>query len=320
MAQLPAGLIFTPESAQDLAKAMPVVSCFGIPFAVRSGGHTPHAGPASITGGLLIALDQLTHLSLSAGGGLAHVGPGNRWVQVYKFLQPHGKLVVGGRVASVGVGGLVTGGGNSYLSNRFGLACDMVDSFEVVLANGTIVAASLRRNPDLFRALKGGSSNFGIITRLNLRTVPSRGVWGGNAIYAPDKYPGLIRELVRYQTGGQAADPDAAMVQNVNFADGGAVQNWFGMLFHAQPSADYPPSLAPWKALAPDVDSTGRRPSLANLTLETQDPGPAMRYGPRSHFAPVSPLSRPPCPSVDSLWALSLCRRDIVDCRWRLTM
>ena len=286
-AQLPAALIFTPSSAQDLAKAMPVVSAFGIPFAVRSGGHTPHAGPASTSGGLLIALSQLTELSLSADGSLAYVGPGNRWGQVYKFLEPHDKLVVGGRMGAVGVGGLTTGGGNSYLSNLHGLACDNVGSFEVVLASGRIVTASPLQNQDLFRALKGGGGNFGIITRLALPTVPSRGVWGGNAIYSTDKYPALIRELVRYQSGGQAADSNASMVQNVMVSGSGA-EAWFSMLFHAQPLADYPPSLEPWKALAPIVDTTSQRPSLFGLTLDTADLGPAMRLGPFPiRFSPV---------------------------------
>ena len=280
---------------------MPVVSCFSIPFAVRSGGHTTHAGSASISGGLLIALGRLTELSFSADGSIAYVGPGNRWGQVYGFLKPYGKLVVGGRMYPIGVGGLITGGGNSYLSDHHGLPCDNVDSFEVVLASGRIVTASPLQNPDLFRALKGGGGNFGIVTRFALFTVPSRGVWGGEAIYTPDKLPALIRELVAYQTGGQAADLDASMVQDVNFAG-----NWSSMLFHAQPLADYPPSLAPWKELAPSVDSTRQRPSLFDLILSTADLGLPKRFGPSPHFR------RPcPCPSVDSLWGLPFYRSDI---------
>ena len=123
---------------------------------------------------------------------------------------------------AVGVGGSIMGGGNSYLSNLHGLPCDNVDSFGVMLASGPIATASPLQIPDLFRALGGGGGVFGIVTRFALFTVPSRGVWGGTAFYSPDKYPALIRELVTYQTGGQAADLDASMVKNVGFSSSSA--------------------------------------------------------------------------------------------------
>jgi FAD/FMN-containing dehydrogenase len=164
-------------------------------------------------------------------------------------------LAVGGRVPPVGVGGLITGGGNSYFSNRYGMACDMVKSFEVVLANGTIVIASAKKNSDLFKALKGGSANFGIVTKFNLYTVPSpNGIWGGVTAYTPDKYPKLTKALENYQTKYQIEDPDAAMIQNVFFAQGGAFQAWSSFLFHA--TTDNPASLQEWKDVGAVADTT----------------------------------------------------------------
>jgi FAD/FMN-containing dehydrogenase len=52
-------------------------------------------------------------------------------------------------------------GGLSYLSDKYGLACDNVVNFEVVLADGTVVNANNDEHSDLFWALKGGSNNFG---------------------------------------------------------------------------------------------------------------------------------------------------------------
>lgn len=59
------------------------------------------------------------------------VGPGNVWVQVYSALEPYGLAAIGGRVSTIGVGGLTTGGGISFYSNLYGWACDNVESFEV---------------------------------------------------------------------------------------------------------------------------------------------------------------------------------------------
>jgi hypothetical protein len=57
-------------------------------------------------------------------------------------------------------------------------------SYEVVLANGSVVTASASLNPELWRVLKGGSSNFGIVTRFTLRSLPSTPLWVGQ-MFAP---------------------------------------------------------------------------------------------------------------------------------------
>lgn len=58
----------------------------------------------------------------------------------------------------------------SFFAPRYGFACDNVINFEVVLASGDIVNANAHENPDLWFALKGGSNNFGVVTRFDLRT------------------------------------------------------------------------------------------------------------------------------------------------------
>lgn len=64
-------------------------------------------------------------------------------------------------LGDVGVGGLTLGGGLSFLSTQYGLACDNVVNYEVVLADASIVNANATSNPDLFWALKGGGNQFG---------------------------------------------------------------------------------------------------------------------------------------------------------------
>ena len=46
------------------------------------------------------------------------------------------------------------------------------------------MTASESTNPDLWRALKGGSNNFGIVTRLTARSFPSAKIWSG-FLYMP---------------------------------------------------------------------------------------------------------------------------------------
>ena len=49
----------------------------------------------------------------------------------------------------------------SFLSAEYGLVCDNVINYEVVLANASIVNANSSSNPDLYWALKGGGNQFG---------------------------------------------------------------------------------------------------------------------------------------------------------------
>lgn len=70
-------------------------------------------------------------------------------------------------------------GGISFYAAERGWGVDNVKSFEVVLGNGTVVTVSRDSEPRLFRALRGGGPNFGIITTFELELVPYSGMWGG---------------------------------------------------------------------------------------------------------------------------------------------
>ncbi|KAJ8131960.1 hypothetical protein O1611_g1667 [Lasiodiplodia mahajangana] len=152
-------------------------------FAVRGGGHSSTAGANNIEDGVTIDLSLLNSTTYDPATGLASIGPGSRWLNVYRTLDPLGVGVPGGRIGTVGVGGLVTGGGCSLYLYRQGFACDSVHSFEVVLADGKIVMASSEENADLFRALKGGSNNFGIVTRFDMMTFPTSPIWAASQVH-----------------------------------------------------------------------------------------------------------------------------------------
>jgi len=83
-------------------------------------------------------------------------------------------------------------GGISYFGAQYGFGCDMVENFEIVLANGQITNANSNQNSDLFVALKGGSSNFGIVTRFDLKTFQLGDYFGGATYYFGSETPALL--------------------------------------------------------------------------------------------------------------------------------
>ena len=70
-------------------------------------------------------------------------------------------------------------GGISYFSAWKGFACDNVVNYEVVIASGETVNVNAKENADLWLALKGGSNNFGIVTRFDLKAFPQGDLWEG---------------------------------------------------------------------------------------------------------------------------------------------
>ena len=56
------------------------------------------------------------------------------------------------------------------------MVCDNFIAYEVLLANGEVIEVTDTSHRDLFIALKGGGSNFGIVTRIGVPTFMQEGM------------------------------------------------------------------------------------------------------------------------------------------------
>lgn len=103
--------IVQPKTPEDVSKVIKTISYYGVKFAVRSGGHSPNPGWSSVgQGGILVDLQNLNQINLSCDKKVASIGPGARWGEVISTLDAQGATVIGGRVPSVGVAGVILGG------------------------------------------------------------------------------------------------------------------------------------------------------------------------------------------------------------------
>lgn len=136
-ADLLPGCIFMPSDASQVADAVSTFVSCGAQFAIRGGGHMNFPGSNNINEGVLLALNNLTDLTIANDNSTVEVGPGNRWVDVYSALSPRGLYCIGGRLKTIGVPGLELIGGSHYLINKYGMAMDNIVSYDVVLGNGT---------------------------------------------------------------------------------------------------------------------------------------------------------------------------------------
>jgi hypothetical protein len=261
--------IVRPRSADEVSAALKALVGAKQPFAVRSGGHTNWAGSNNIEGGVTIDLGQLNAVVFDAASETASIGPGCRWREVYAELHKHGRAVAGGREGNVGVAGLLLGGGNTFFTARRGFACDNVVAYEVVLADGRIINVDKDNHPDLFRALKGGSNNFGIVTKFTMTAIPCAKVWGGMTFLPKQVIPAAIEATTSF-TDNVANDPDSNLVaiftHMPDFKD-----IVVATLYANVAGVEKPPAYEKWLAL-PEILNTLKMTSVSDMAFEYNIP------------------------------------------------
>ncbi|KAI0298412.1 hypothetical protein B0F90DRAFT_1862245 [Multifurca ochricompacta] len=164
-----------PGTPRDVGLILQELALTRTPFAVKGGGHTTNPGFSSTWGDIIVHEDSDT----------VEIGTGLTWTDVYAHLVPRGINVIGSRLNGVGVAGFTLGGGYSWKTNQYGLAVDTVTEFELVLPNGKVMVVT-EKNKDLWFALKGGFNNYGIVTKITLKSHKQTDVWGASLNFAGD--------------------------------------------------------------------------------------------------------------------------------------
>lgn len=179
--------------------------------------------------------------------------------------------VPGGRGGSVGVGGFIAGGGNSFHSGSHGFACDQVQNFEIVLANGSVVDANGNENRDLWQALKGGSGNLGLITRFDMYAIefedPSTPeIWGGVVGYEHESSEGIIDAFVDFVDNvSNDIYSSNIMSWGYNPAAGGFS---IRLVCNNVANEAYPPAFDKFFSVPGQTSSSLRSATMSNLTTE----------------------------------------------------
>jgi FAD binding domain/Berberine and berberine like len=165
------GLIARCADVSDVQSAVRVASETGILTAIRCGGHSL-AGFSTCDGGLVIDLSRMRQVTVDLEARRARIAGGCLLGSIDSATQKVGLVFPSGVVSHTGASGLILGGGTGWLTRRFGMSCDNVEGFTLVTADGSIVRANSKENPDLFWALRGGGGNFGVVTEFELKLHP----------------------------------------------------------------------------------------------------------------------------------------------------
>jgi len=154
----------------DIQSTVRVASSAGILTAIRCGGHS--LAGFSTCDGMVIDLSRMRQVVVDTDKRRARIAGGCLLGSVDAATQKAGLVFPSGVVSHTGASGLILGGGTGWLARRFGLSCDNVEGFTLVTADGSIVRATAKENPDLFWALRGGGGNFGVVMEFEVRLHP----------------------------------------------------------------------------------------------------------------------------------------------------
>jgi FAD/FMN-containing dehydrogenase len=210
------------RTEQSVAAMLDWVRQNGLPFALRSGGHSFEGFSQSTN--VVIDTRKIESVTLDAAGQTVTAGSGASLGQVYKALKGSEFAFAAGSCPQVGVAGHALGGGFGLLGRMYGLTCDNLLSINVVCADSRIVTADAQQHPDLFWACRGGGGgSFGIATsfRFRVQRLPQVRVFGVTWILSKARAAQLFKIWQRW---APAAPPTITSIMKVSSVSRGTLK------------------------------------------------------------------------------------------------
>jgi hypothetical protein len=285
---------------------------------VKGGGHS-YLGTSNAPDSLLIWTramnDIVLHDAFVAQGCAGQqspqpavsVGAGAIWMHTYNAVTTKGgRYVQGGGCGTVGVAGLVQGGGFGSYSKNYGTAAASLLEAEIVTADGVVRIANACTNPDLFWALKGGGGGtFGVVTRVTLRTHELPAFFGGVATTIQAASDAAFRRLLDRFVAFYAEslfNPHWGEIANVRPRNRLEIQMAAQGLERQQIEAIWQPFLS-WVKAAPDDFTFSTAPLFRGIPARHRwDPAFLKAYAP----AAVRSDDRPGAPEDNIFWSANV--------------
>ena len=133
-------------SASDVVRGVNFARDNGLLLAVRGGGHNI-AGNAMCDDGLVIDLSKMKAARVDPAGRRVTIEGGATLADLDAATQAHGLATPVGINSTTGVAGLTLGGGFGWLSRKYGMTVDNLESAEVVTAAGEVVRPARPSTP-----------------------------------------------------------------------------------------------------------------------------------------------------------------------------
>ncbi|NMO51259.1 FAD-binding oxidoreductase [Actinoplanes sp. TBRC 11911] len=185
--------------AADVRAAVGFAARQHLPVAIRGGGHQVVTGEQDA---ILINTARMQDVRIDPGARTCRVEAGVRWGTVAAEAAKYGLAPASGSSPRVGVVGYTLGGGQSPVFARSqGYAADHVRRLDVVTADGQSRAVTPHSEPDLYWALLGGKSNFGVVTAIEFDLFELTEFYGGGIFFPGERAADVLDAWRRWAPG-----------------------------------------------------------------------------------------------------------------------
>ena len=176
----------------DIINAIRWSKKYFLEFRIRSGCHS-YEGFSTGDNLLIIDISNLKGIEINEEKLYVKLGAGVVNSEAYEALGKIGYAFPGGGCPTVGVSGLILGGGWGYSSRYLGLASDNLIEAEMINYKGEKLILNNKENKDLFWAIQGsGGASFGVVTSVTLKL--KENAENGSLIYI--NYPNIDNEKI----------------------------------------------------------------------------------------------------------------------------
>ena len=278
-------MVVLPETAEDVQAVLLHARAAGLRVAMQGTGHNAAPlGPLGDT--ILVKTERMRGVHIDAEHRIARVEAGALWEEVTGPAAEAGLAPLAGSSPDVGVVGYTLGGGIGWLARRYGLASERVLAIEVVTADGRLVRASRRSEPELFWALRGGGGSVAAVVAMEFELIPLRQVYAGMLLWPWER----AREVLHAWREWTASVPEtvttSARILQIpplpdvpEFLRGRGVVVIDGAALGDEASAAA--ALAPLRALGPEVDTFAMvsPAALTHIHMDPEHPVPGLGDG-----------------------------------------
>jgi FAD/FMN-containing dehydrogenase len=166
--RLPAAVL-QPRSPEDLVKIVRFANKHGMQIAMRGQAHSLY-GQTLVDRGIVV--DSGTLNAVKLGAGIVDAQAGASWEDVVRATLAQGLTPPAmGDTMTLSVGGILSAGGISNSSHRYGAVVDAVEELDVITGAGDLLKCSPQRNRELFELALAGMGQCGLIASARIRLV-----------------------------------------------------------------------------------------------------------------------------------------------------
>ena len=157
------------HTKNDVSNAIAWARLNSLEIRIRAGRHH-YEGYSTGNDVVVIDVSKMNSINVDEEKNIVKIQGGVTNRDIYEALGEMGYPFPGGGCPTVGVPGLVLGGGWGYSIRLLGLASDSLVEVELVDYNGETIVANVETNEDLFWACRGaGGGNFGVIISMTFK-------------------------------------------------------------------------------------------------------------------------------------------------------